>query len=52
MRLLALQKDLSIDLSKPNDDFVYQSYMNGTINGDIELLAKLFNYLTGGEDHV
>ena len=41
VRLLACEKGWSLNLNPPNNADVYIRYMAGTINGDVELLARL-----------
>jgi len=41
LRLLALEKGLSLNLNPPDNADIYERYMSGTINGDIEQLAAL-----------
>jgi cell filamentation protein len=41
LRLLALEKDLILNLNPPDNFNVYERYMNGTINSDVETLAAL-----------
>jgi cell filamentation protein len=41
LRLLALEKGLLLNLNPPDNVDVYERYMSGTINGDVELLAGL-----------
>jgi cell filamentation protein len=41
IRTLALEKGYRINLNPPNDESIYERYMEGTINGDVELLTKL-----------
>ena len=41
LRLLAWEKGWSLDLTPPDSTEVYERYMNGTINGDVEALEKL-----------
>lgn len=41
LRLLALEKDLILNLNPADNEEVYQAYMNGTINGDLNLLTEL-----------
>jgi len=41
LRLLALEKDLLLNLNPPNNVDIYERYMSGTINGDVEQLAEL-----------
>lgn len=41
LRLLALEKDLVLNLNPPDDKKIYDQYMQGTINSDIKALTKL-----------
>ena len=41
IRLLASEKGLTLNLNPPDDAEVYERYMTGTVNGDVEILAKL-----------
>lgn len=41
IRLLALEKGLALNLNPADNATVYTQYMQGTINGDIELLCQL-----------
>lgn len=41
LRSLALEKGLKLNLNPPDNQDVYEKYMSGTINGDIEKLANL-----------
>jgi cell filamentation protein len=41
LRLLALEKDLHLNLNPPDDENIYQRYMSGTINGDVNMLSDL-----------
>ena len=41
LRLLALEKDLVLNLNPPDDKKVYDQYMQGTINSDVKVLTKL-----------
>lgn len=41
LRLLAMEKGLSLNLNPPDNVDVYERYMSGTINGDVEQLASL-----------
>jgi cell filamentation protein len=47
IRCLALQKGFNIDLNPPPPykSDIYQMYWKGTVDGDLELLAKLFEKL-------
>tara|TARA_R110001583_G_C5547499_1_gene399991 strand:- start:78 stop:677 length:600 start_codon:yes stop_codon:yes gene_type:complete len=41
LRLLALEKGLTLNLNPPDNKNVYDRYMQGTINSDIKTLTKL-----------
>ncbi len=41
IRALALDKRLLLNLNPPDDQSVYERYMQGTINGDVALLSDL-----------
>jgi cell filamentation protein len=41
LRLLAMGKDLSLNLNPPDNVDIYERYMFGTINGNVEELAAL-----------
>ena len=41
LRLLAMEKGLSLNLNPPDSVDVYERYMSGTIHGDVEQLAAL-----------
>ena len=41
LRLLAKEKGLSLNLNPPDNTDIYERYMSGTINGDVEQLAAL-----------
>jgi len=41
LRLLALEKGLHLNLNPPDDNNVYNRYMKGTIDSDVEILSKL-----------
>jgi len=47
LRILALEKNLILNLNPPDNQDVYSRYMSGTINGDIEQLSELIFELTG-----
>ena len=48
IRTLALEKGIELYLSSPDNKDVYERYMNGTINGDVKMLADLIFELIGG----
>ena len=41
VRLLALEKEISLDLNPPDNANIHDRYMSGTINGNIDMLAEL-----------
>ena len=41
LRLLALEKGLTLNLNPPDNKDVYDKYMQGTINSDVKTLTKL-----------
>lgn len=41
IRLLALEKGFTLNLNPPDDIRIYDQYMQGTINSDVEILKKL-----------
>ena len=41
IRILALEKGLHLNLNPPDNKNVYERYMQGTINSDIEKLTEL-----------
>lgn len=41
LRLLALEKGLTLNLNPPDNKNVYDQYMQGTINSDIKTLTKM-----------
>lgn len=41
LRLLALEKGLKLNLNPPDDKSIYEKYMKGTIESDVEILTKL-----------
>lgn len=41
IRLLAWEKGLTLNLNPPDNALVYERYMQGTINSDVETLASL-----------
>lgn len=45
LRLLALEKDLTLNLNPIDDKSVYERYMKGTIESDLEILTKLISEL-------
>jgi cell filamentation protein len=41
LRLLALEKGLKLNLNPPDNKSIYEKYMKGTIESDVEILTKL-----------
>lgn len=41
LRILALEKDLALNLNPPDNKSIYDQYMQGTINSDINALIEL-----------
>jgi len=41
LRMLALEKDLTLNLNPPDNKSVYDRYMKGTIGSDLDTLTKL-----------
>ena len=41
VRLLASEKEISLNLNPPDNVDIYNRYMEGTISGDIDMLAEL-----------
>ena len=41
LRLLALEKGLTLNLNPPDNKSIYDQYMQGTINSDVKTLTKL-----------
>lgn len=50
LRLLALEKGLTLNLNPPDNKSVYEQYMKGTIESDIKTLTKLIFELIGTKD--
>jgi cell filamentation protein len=48
IRVLALEKDFLLDLNPATDEGVYERYMEGTIEGDIVMLAALIDEIIIG----
>jgi cell filamentation protein len=48
LRVLALEKGYKLNLNPPNNADVYERYMSGTIDSDIDKLAKLLEKLMDG----
>jgi cell filamentation protein len=47
LRLLALEKGLTLNLNPPDNKSVYEQYMKGTIESDVQTLRKLIFELIG-----
>jgi cell filamentation protein len=45
LRILALEKDFDLNLNPPDNVSIYERYMSGTIDGDVEKLALLLEGL-------
>jgi len=41
IRLLAIEKNIILNLNPPDDNSIYVRYMQGTINSDVKLLSEL-----------
>lgn len=41
LRLLALEKGFTLNLNPPDNKDIYERYMDGTINSDVEVLSRL-----------
>ncbi|MDR2358677.1 MAG: Fic family protein [Prevotellaceae bacterium] len=41
LRLLALEKGQTLHLNPPDNADIYERYMSGTVNGDVEILTSL-----------
>lgn len=41
LRMLALEKGISLNLNPPDDKNVYERYMKGTVNSDVKILKEL-----------
>lgn len=41
IRLLAFEKNIILNLNPPDDNSIYERYMQGTINSDVKLLSEL-----------
>jgi len=50
IRVLALEKGYALNLNPPDNLDVYERYMSGTVDGDVEILAKLILELMQGEE--
>ena len=50
LRLLALEKDLTLNLNPPDSKNIYDRYMKGTIDSDVKTLTELiFELITTDE---
>lgn len=52
LRLLALEKGLKLNLNPPDNFDVYERYMSGTIDGDVEKLSNLIFELTDSQSAI
>ncbi len=50
LRILALEKDLTLNLNPPDNKIVYERYMKGTIESDVQTLTKLILELIDSKD--
>ncbi len=50
LRLLALEKVLTLNLNPPDNKNVYEQYMKGTIKSDLRILTELIFELIGTND--
>ena len=50
LRLLALEKGLSLNLNPPDNKSVYERYMKGTIESDVKTLTELIFELIDTND--
>lgn len=50
LRLLALEKVLTLNLNPPDNKNVYEQYMKGTIESDVRILTELIFELIGTND--
>jgi cell filamentation protein len=41
LRTLALEKEIQLNLNPADNKIIYDQYMQGTINSDIEMLSRL-----------
>ena len=51
LRLLALEKGLTLNLNPPDKKSVYEQYMKGTIESDLHTLTELIFELIGTKNH-
>lgn len=47
LRVLALEKGLTLNLNPPDNKSVYEQYMKGTIESDLQTLTELIFELIG-----
>ena len=47
LRLLALEKNLTLNLNPPNNTSIHERYMSGTVNSNVETLTALILELIG-----
>ncbi len=50
LRLLALEKGLTLNLNPPDNQSVYEQYMKGTIESDVQTLTALISELIGSNE--
>jgi len=50
LRLLALEKGLTLNLNPPNNKSIYERYMKGTIESDVKTLTELILELIDSND--
>ena len=50
LRLVALEKDLTINLNPPDNKSVYERYMKGTIESEVKTLTELIFELIDTND--
>jgi cell filamentation protein len=50
LRLLALEKDLKLNLNPPDNKSVYERYMKGTIESNVKILTELIFELIDSSD--
>jgi cell filamentation protein len=48
LRVLAIEKELMLNLNPPDNSDIYERYMSGTIDGDTQKLSKLILELING----
>jgi cell filamentation protein len=52
IRLLALEKGLQLNLNPPDNTSVFERYMKGTIEGDVDILTDLILELIEGKNSI